>query len=123
DQHFAYYANIDLGLDTYTYNATTTTCEAMWMNVPVVTMVGDMHISRVGASLLTNVGLPQLVTHSEDEFVKVASGYAQNRDTLVELLKGLRARLQTSRVMNGKLFAQDLSNALRSMSKPWCQTR
>jgi protein O-GlcNAc transferase len=120
-KHFAYYGNIDLALDTYTYNGTTTTCEAMWMNVPVVTMVGDMHISRVGASLLTNMGLPQLVTHTEEEFVKVASGYAHNRDALVALRKGLRARLQNSPVMDGKAFAADFGAALRGMWKQWCE--
>lgn len=121
-KHFAYYGNIDLGLDTYTYNGTTTTCEAMWMNVPVVTMMGDMHISRVGASLLTNVGLPNLIAHTEEEFVKIAAGYAQNRDSLVALRKGLRSRLQNSPVMNGKQFARDFEGALRTIWKKWCES-
>ena len=91
------------------------------MNVPVVTMAGTTHISRVGASLLTNMGLPQLVTHTEEEFVNVASGYAKNRDSLVELRKGLRARLQNSRVMDGKQFARDFEAALRQVWKQWCE--
>jgi predicted O-linked N-acetylglucosamine transferase (SPINDLY family) len=118
-QHFAYYGNIDLGLDTYSYNGTTTTCEALWMNVPVLTLAGDNHISRVGLSLLTNVGLPQLIAHNEDEFVKIAASYFENRDSLVELRKGLRAKLQSSNLMNGKKFADEFGDSLRDMWKQW----
>ncbi|HEY4329521.1 MAG TPA: hypothetical protein VGN88_07285, partial [Phycisphaerae bacterium] len=121
-QHFAYYGNIDVALDTYTYNGTTTTCEALWMNVPVVTMYGPMHIARVGASLLTNVGLPELVTKNEEEFVKVASGFAADKEALSAVRKGLRAKFQNSPVMNGKQFAGDFGAALREMWKIWCKT-
>jgi len=119
-QHFAYYGNIDLGLDTYTYNGTTTTCEALWMNVPVVTLAGHEHISRVGASLLTNVGLPQLVAHDPDEFVKIASGYGKDHAALVELRKGLRERFRKSPVMDGKRFAAEFGASLRTMWREWC---
>ena len=119
-QHFAFYGNIDLGLDTYTYNGTTTTCEATWMNVPVVTLAGREHISRVGASLLTNMGLPQLVAHSVDEFVQIASGYAHNHQALVDLRKGLRQKFRTSPVMDGKRFAGEFGMALRTMWREWC---
>jgi protein O-GlcNAc transferase len=118
--HFAFYGNIDLGLDTYTYNGTTTTCEATWMNVPVVTLAGKEHVSRVGASLLTNMGLPQLVAHSEEEFVRIASSYANNHAALVELRKGLRERFRASPVMDGKRFAAEFGTALRTMWREWC---
>jgi predicted O-linked N-acetylglucosamine transferase (SPINDLY family) len=119
-QHFNYYNNIDLALDTFTYNGTTTTCEALWMNTPVLTMTGEMHISRVGTSLLTNLGLPELIAKDEDDFVQKASGYAQNRDSLVNLRKGLRARMQASPLMNGPQFAREFGDAMRIMWKDWC---
>ena len=119
-KHFAYYGNVDLGLDTYTYNGTTTTCEATWMNVPVVTLAGDVHIARVGASLLTNMGLPQLVAHTEEEFIRIASGYANNHAALVELRKGLRERFRRSPVMDGKRFAGEFGASLRTMWRQWC---
>jgi predicted O-linked N-acetylglucosamine transferase (SPINDLY family) len=122
-QHFNYYGNIDLGLDTYTYNGTTTTCEALWMNVPVVTLVGEMHISRVGSSLLTSMGMPQLIAHTPEEFVKIATSYAANRDALVELRKGLRNRMIASPLMDGKTYAKDFGDALRVMWRDWCDRR
>ncbi len=119
-KHFAYYGHVDLGLDTYTYNGTTTTCEATWMNVPVVTWAGKEHISRVGASLLTNMGLPQLVGHTEEEFVEIAASYACNPEKLVELRKGLREKFRASPVMDGKRFAGEFGQALRTMWRTWC---
>ena len=72
-QHLQTYAEMDIALDTYPYNGTTTTCEAIWMGVPVVTLTGKTHASRVGLSLLTNLGLAELAAGSEDEYVKKAA--------------------------------------------------
>jgi predicted O-linked N-acetylglucosamine transferase (SPINDLY family) len=119
-KHFEFYGNVDLGLDTYTYNGTTTTCEATWMNVPVLTLAGKEHISRVGASLLTNMGLPQLVAHTEEEFVEIAASYARDPEKLVELRKGLREKFRNSPVMDGKRFAGEFGQALRTMWRTWC---
>jgi predicted O-linked N-acetylglucosamine transferase (SPINDLY family) len=90
------------------------------MNVPVVTLAGDVHIARVGASLLTNMGLPQLVAHTEEEFIRIASGYANNHAALVELRKGLRERFRRSPVMDGKRFAGEFGASLRTMWRQWC---
>jgi predicted O-linked N-acetylglucosamine transferase (SPINDLY family) len=121
-EHFAYYANVDLALDTVPYNGTTTTCEALWMNVPVLVLAGTMHIGRVGASLLNNVGLPQLVAQSEDEFVQIAAKYANNIPALTGLRTGLRERLRASPLMDGPQFAQDFAAALRTAWQQWCAT-
>jgi predicted O-linked N-acetylglucosamine transferase (SPINDLY family) len=121
--HFAYYGNIDLGLDTIPYNGTTTTCEALWMNVPVVTMAGNMHIARVGASLLTNAGMPQLVAQTPDQFVDIATSLAKDTAALGALRKGLRARLVASPLMDGPTFAREFDAALRYMWQQWCATR
>jgi predicted O-linked N-acetylglucosamine transferase (SPINDLY family) len=118
--HFAYYANVDVALDTVPYNGTTTTCESLWMNVPVLALAGTMHIGRVGASLLTNAGLPQLVAQTEDEFVRLAARYATDIPALVELRRGLRERLRTSPLMDGPAFARDFAAALRGIWREWC---
>ena len=69
-EHLQFYNRVDLALDTYPYHGTTTTCEAMWMGVPVVTLAGKTHVSRVGTSLLSAVGLTALVTFSEAEYIR-----------------------------------------------------
>lgn len=122
EKHFDYYSNVDLALDTVPYNGTTTTCEAMWMNVPVLVLAGNMHIARVGASLMTNVGLPQLVAQTEDQFVQIAARYANDIPALTGLRKGLRARLQASPLMDGPAFARDFAAALRTAWAHWCAT-
>ena len=68
--HLACYGRVDIALDTSPYHGTTTTCEALWMGVPVVSLAGETHVSRVGASLLANVGLPELVARTTEEYVK-----------------------------------------------------
>jgi predicted O-linked N-acetylglucosamine transferase (SPINDLY family) len=121
-EHFAYYANVDLGLDTVPYNGTTTTCEALWMNVPVLVLAGNMHISRVGASLMSNVGLPQLVAQNEDQFVELAAKYASDVSALIDIRRGLRDRFKASPLMDGPAFARDFADALRTAWKEWCTT-
>src|SRR5262249_1598679 len=66
--HFAQYSHVDVALDPLTYNGTTTTCEALWMGVPVVSLRGDRHASRVGASLLTAVGLTSLIAETPQDY-------------------------------------------------------
>ncbi len=77
-EHLERYNRIAVALDTFPYNGTTTTCEALWMGVPVIARAGASHVSRVGVSLLTNVGLPDLIAANEDEYVKLAVHLAGN---------------------------------------------
>src|ERR1035437_1012063 len=70
------YDRIDVALDKFPYHGTTTTCEALWMGLPVVTLAGTRHVSRVGVSLLTNVGLTELVAKDADDYVEIAAGLA-----------------------------------------------
>jgi protein O-GlcNAc transferase len=121
--HFAAYGDVDLALDTYTYHGTTTTCEALWMNVPVVTLTGNMHISRVGTSLLTNAGLPSLIASTEEEFIDIASRLANDTAALMEVRKGLRERFRKSPVMDDVQFASDFDAAMRTMWRDWCATQ
>jgi len=113
--HLAVYGQVDIALDTYPYHGTTTTCEALWMGVPVVTLAGDRHASRVGVSLLTNVGLPELVARSEAEFVDIAAGLAGDGARLRTLRGGLRGMVERSPLMDGPGFARRFERAVVEM--------
>lgn len=121
EEHLSTYSQIDVCLDTIPYNGTTTTCEALWMGVPVVTLVGDRHAARVGASLLTNVGLSELVARSADDYVRIAVGVATDRDRLTQLRNSLRGRMQNSPLLDARSCAEHLSEAMRQMWSRYCE--
>jgi protein O-GlcNAc transferase len=108
--HLGCYAQMDVALDAVPYNGTTTTCEALWMGRPVVTLVGDRHVSRVGASLLTAAGQGDCVAATEDEFIERARTLVADRAALAVRSAGLRAGLLASPLMDaagqGRAFAQ-----------------
>jgi predicted O-linked N-acetylglucosamine transferase (SPINDLY family) len=106
--HLALYNQVDIALDTWPYNGTTTTCEALWMGVPVVTLAGEHHASRVGASLLTAVGLEYCVCKSAEEYVQRAAELAGNLHLLQALRSNLRTMLYASPLMDGPGFTQKL---------------
>src|SRR6267142_1772918 len=78
-EHLATYSRVDIALDPFPYNGTTTSCEALWMGVPVVTLAGDRHAGRVGASLLTRVGLEDMIAHTADGYLATAVALARDR--------------------------------------------
>ncbi|HED14161.1 MAG TPA: tetratricopeptide repeat protein [Gammaproteobacteria bacterium] len=98
--HLALYNRVDVALDTFPYNGTTTTCEALWMGVPVITLAGRRHASRVGASLLHAAGLSEHVAETEDEFVAIAQMLAEDVNGLEESRSGLRERLRRSALLD-----------------------
>lgn len=95
-EHLTHYQRADISLDTFPYHGTTTTCESLWMGVPVVTLLGDRHASRVSASLLTAAGHPEWIAHSADDYVRIATELAADRTTLATVRAGLRAELKAS---------------------------
>lgn len=96
-EHLSRYLEVDIALDTFPYHGTTTTCEALWCGVPVVTMVGKAHRSRVGASLLTAVGSGKMIARDIDEYVNIAAQLADQRKWLSDLKNGgLRSRMEHS---------------------------
>ncbi len=103
-QHLERYGAIDLALDTFPYHGTTTTCEALWMGVPVLSMAGEAHVSRVGATLLHAVELDELVAQSPEEYVNQAMEWSANLKRLSELRMSLRTRLTRSRLLNARTF-------------------
>jgi predicted O-linked N-acetylglucosamine transferase (SPINDLY family) len=120
-EHLAFYNRIDIGLDTYPYHGTTTTCEALWMGVPVVTLAGQSHVSRVGVSLLTNVGLADLIGKDTDQYIQIAIDLAVNRNRLLQIRQGLRDRMLKSPLMDGAGFVRQIETAYREMWQRWCQ--
>src|SRR5208282_5617580 len=98
-RHLELYHRVDVALDTFPYHGTTTTCEALWMGVPVVSLVGRTHVSRVGMSLLSCVGLAELVAHSAKEYVSIAAALANDLPRLGELRGRLRSQMQGSPLM------------------------
>jgi predicted O-linked N-acetylglucosamine transferase (SPINDLY family) len=118
--HLAYYHRLDLALDTFPYNGTTTTCEALWMGVPVITLAGRTHAGRVGVSLLTRVGLPELIAENEDDYVQRAVTLARDPERLAALRAGLRPRMTQSPLCDGPSFARHVEAAYREMWRGWC---
>ncbi len=115
DEHLALHQRMDIALDTFPYHGTTMTLEALWMGIPVVTLAGSRHVSRVGVSLLSNVGHPELIAQTAEEYVALAVGLAADHPRLGELRAGLRGQLLASPLMHGGGLARRMETAFRTM--------
>lgn len=115
DKHLKSYNEIDIGLDTFPYNGTTTTCEALWMGVPVITLAGEKHAGRVGVSLLMCIGLSGMIAENVEKYVALASFMASDVQQLSKLRKGLRAAIAASPLCDGVTFTRTLEKAYRDM--------
>ncbi len=120
-QHLGLYNRVDIALDTFPYHGTTTTCEALWMGVPVVTRAGTAHASRVGESLLTNVGLTDLIARDYAEYREIARRIANDSERLRILRKGLRDMVALSPLTDAKKFTAQLEKEYRKMWIDWCR--
>jgi protein O-GlcNAc transferase len=114
---------IDIALDPFPFCGGITTCDALWMGVPVVTLAGGAPISRGGCSILCNAGLPELVAQSPEQYIQIASDLAADSNRLAGLRAGMRSRLEGSSLMNGKQYAADVEAAFREMWRTWCAGR
>jgi predicted O-linked N-acetylglucosamine transferase (SPINDLY family) len=121
-EHLATYARVDVALDTFPYHGTTTTCDALWMGVPVVTLAGQTHVSRVGVSLLHAVGLADLVAETPQQYVEIVGRLAADRSRLSQLRSSLRARMQSSELMDGTTLAREIESAMRQAWQRWCSS-
>ena len=115
------YNGIDIALDTFPYNGTTTTCEALWMGVPVVAIRGDRFVSRVGASLLSCAGMTELIAESPEGYIDIAVRLAGDLDKLAELRSSLRPHLLTTPLFDSHGFARDLEAAYVKIFSLWCE--
>ncbi|HJP39810.1 MAG TPA: tetratricopeptide repeat protein [Gammaproteobacteria bacterium] len=119
-EHYRFYSKIDIALDTFPYNGTTTTCEALWMGVPVITLSGTCHAGRVGASLLHQAGLTEFIAYDRATYLSLARSLAGDPDRRSVLRVGLRGQLQNSALMNQTAFAKQMENAYRQIWAAWC---
>ena len=118
--HLAAYNRVDVALDTFPYNGTTTTCEALWMGVPVVSLIGDRHASRVGLSLLTAIGHSDWAAENEETYIEKSVALAQDRSLRLHLRDSLRAKVAASILCDSKDQAHRFENALRQIWLDWC---
>ena len=121
--HLAAYQEVDISLDPFPYNGTTTTCEALWMGVPVVALSGNRHASRVGASLLRRLNLDELIARDAGEYVQIAVNLADQRDRLADLRRRLRPRMTASPLCDAPAFARHMEAVYRRMWEIWCAGR
>jgi predicted O-linked N-acetylglucosamine transferase (SPINDLY family) len=119
-EHLAMYRRIDVALDAFPYNGTTTTCEALSMGVPVVSLHGTHHVSRVGLSLLTAAGFPQWATDDEGKFVEIARSLALDVAALATLRAQMRTRLSASALCDGRRLARGVEAAFRDAWRSFC---
>lgn len=122
DKYFELYRQIDIALDTFPFAGGATTCDALWMGVPVITLAGSRAVGRAGLSILSNVGLPELVAHSQEEYVQIAIALAQDIPRLNELHSKLRGQMEASPLMDAPRFARNIESVYRQIWRTWCAT-
>jgi predicted O-linked N-acetylglucosamine transferase (SPINDLY family) len=119
--YLATYRTIDICLDTFPYNGHTTSLDALWMGVPVVTLVGDTVVGRAGLCHATALDLMELVARTEDDYVAIAVNLARDVDRLAALRASLRDRMQKSCLMDAPRFAKNLEAAYRRAWRRFCR--
>ena len=119
ENQFHLYNRIDMALDPFPCNGGTTSMDTLWMGVPFVTLAGRHFVSRMGVSILTNAGMPELIAYDVDEYVEKAAALATDREKLRTLRHGLRDRVAHSPVMNQAVFARHIERAYREMWREW----
>jgi predicted O-linked N-acetylglucosamine transferase (SPINDLY family) len=122
-KHLELYNSVDIALDTYPYNGTTTTCQALLMGVPVVSLTGQTHASRVGLDILSRLDLQFFAAHTEAEYMNKAIALASNPEALTDIRATMRQRLAASPLCNYRLITSDIENAYRKMWRKHCHSR
>ena len=118
--YLSVYREIDICLDTFPWNGHVTTCEALWMGVPVIALLGPVHRGRLSASILHQVGLDELVAESPENYIRIAEGLAGDLDRLAQLRAGLRRRLAESHLCDGASQAREVEAVYRRIWHRWC---
>jgi predicted O-linked N-acetylglucosamine transferase (SPINDLY family) len=123
ESHLDIYNRVDIALDTLPYNGATTTCEALWMGVPVVSLAGETHASRMGLSILSAAGLPDLVADSPEAYVRRAAELASDLPRLAALRAGLREQLSQSALMDEPRYTRGLERLYQEVWRAHCTTQ
>lgn len=121
DNYYRQFEAVDVALDTTPYSGATTTCDTLWMGVPVVTLAGDRPTSRSAASVLSTVGLREWIAVTPEEYVRLAVKLATDVPLLADLRQNLRRRMRDSALMDEPQFARELEDAYRRMWRAWCE--
>jgi len=119
-EHLAVLQQVDIALDPFPFNGSTTSFEALWMGIPLVTLAGDRFLARVGASCLAQIGLEDLIAEDIDGYVARAVALAQDRERLARLRQTLRARVAASPLCDAEAHARAFETAMRSLWREWC---
>jgi predicted O-linked N-acetylglucosamine transferase (SPINDLY family) len=119
-QYLQQYAQIDVALDPWPYNGHMTTCDALWMGVPVVSLIGQTSVARAGLSLLSAVGLEELLVSSREKYVEIAVQLASDKDRLASLRRSMRPRVKSSPLADAKSFAHEVESICRELWGRWC---
>jgi predicted O-linked N-acetylglucosamine transferase (SPINDLY family) len=120
EKYFARYQMIDIALDTHPFPGGTTSCDALFMGVPVVTLAGETPLSRGGVSILSNVGVNELIATSRDQYVEIATNLAKDPERIAQYRQTLRERMTASPLMNARQHARDIEAGFRGMWRKWC---
>lgn len=118
-----YYSEVDIALDPFPYNGGTTSCEALAMGVPVITLRGDRFVSRVGATIVESAGLPELVAGTVNEYIEKAVDLGRHPALIAEMRAGMRRRLAASTLCDTDGFTRRLEGAYRDIWRRWCDTQ
>jgi predicted O-linked N-acetylglucosamine transferase (SPINDLY family) len=120
NEYFRWFDAVDLALDATPYSGGTTTCDTLWMGVPVLTLAGSRSASRSAASILSAVGLSEWIAPTPQEYVRLALEFACDTARLAALRASLREKMRASPIMNEADFVRSLEDAYRQMWRAWC---
>jgi predicted O-linked N-acetylglucosamine transferase (SPINDLY family) len=122
EAHLDMYKHVDIALDPFPYNGTTTSCEALWMGVPFITLCGTRHVARVGTSILTRAGLTEFIAETEEDYIAKAVQLANDINRLNTLRTNMRRQMQHSPLCDAASFARSVEVAYEKMWNLWCET-
>ena len=120
EMHLQLYQQIDIALDPFPYNGTTTTMESLWMGVPVIAKAGEVHAGRVSASILNGIGHSELVAYDNEDYIAIAKRLSSDKSKLATLRSYLRYEMSKSPLMNARSFTDHLEQCFRNLWRKWC---
>lgn len=118
--YMAAYSKIDIALDPFPHNGGTTSHDALWMGVPMISLEGDRYVSRFGVTILNNLGYPDWIAKDEEEYIEIAKNISSNIDQLNDIRLNLRQKMASSPLCDGKAFAGHFGNAIKTIWKDFC---